>query len=284
MIDTIKKWAYGVHRLSKQEINTIRYVRLLKAVPTKVDMNNLRIIEEVFQILHRSKSCFSFEIWKDKEIEFYFHASREEDEKELALQLNSVYPNLEVEQALYSIPEFKEGDYISGGVLNFKGQPFYLKKLDDFNYDPIVHILEAIDSGCIIQFLFKPTRKILEIDNGKSKHPLFNPRLPLFNCSIRAIAYSQEYEKARKSCERILNSFSVFNSHMAQLEPKSISFPVFRDSYGLLKSISKRRLPIFSKFIVTSKELTSFVHLPINAEDHGVRYARPTTKVWQDEP
>lgn len=272
MIDFIKKWMHGVHRLSRQEINTIRNVRLLKAVPTKVGINNLKILEEVLQILHRSKSRFSFEIWKDKEIEFYFHASREEDERDLALQLNSVYPSLEVKQALYSIPEFKEGDYISGGILEFTGQPFYLKTLDNFNYDPIVHILDAIDSSCIIQILFKPISKILEIHNDVSK-------LPLFDCSIRVIAFSQEYEKARNSCYRILNSFSAFNSHVAQLEPKMISFPLVRNSYDLLKIISERRFPLFSKFTVTSKELASFVHLPINAEEHGVRYARPTTRV-----
>ncbi len=282
MMDEIRRWAYGVHRLSKQDINTLWHVRLLKAVPTKVDMNNLKIIEEVFQILHRSKSRFSFEIWKNKEMEFYFHASKGEDERELVLQLNSVYPNLEVEPAMHSIPWFKEGDYISGGILEFKGQPFNLKTLDDFNYDPIIHILDAIDSGCMIQIMFKPTIKILEVFDGKSKNPLFNPKIPIYNCSIRAVAYSPDYDKARKSCERILNSFSVFNSHVAQLEPKMISFPLFRSSYRMLRNINKRKMPSY-KSPVTSKELASFVHLPIDAEEHGVRYARPSAKTWPDE-
>ncbi len=275
MMDKIRRWAYGVHRLSKEDINTLWHVRLLKVVPTKVDMNNLRIMEEVFQILHRSKSNFSFEIWKDKEIEFYFHASKEQDERELVLQLNSVYPNLEVEPAIHSVPWFKDGGYISGGILEFKGQPFNLKTLDDFNYDPLVHILEAIDTGCMIQIMFKPTIKILEILDGKSRNPPFNPKIPIYNCLIRAVAYSPDYEKARKSCMRILNSFSVFNSHVAQLEPKMVSFPVLRNSYRLLRNINKRKMPTY-KFPITSKELTSFVHLPINAEDYGVRYARPS--------
>jgi hypothetical protein len=93
---------------------------------------------------------------------------------------------------------------------------------------------------------------------------------------IRAIAYSEDYKKARDSCERILNSFMVFNTHAAQLEPKMISFAMIRNSYGLMKSMLKRKLPWFSRrFVVTSKELASFVHLPIDAENHGVRYARP---------
>lgn len=282
MIDEIRKWKSGVHRLSKQEINTLWHTRLLKVVPSNVPITNLKIMEEVFQVLHRSKSHFSFEIWKDKEIEFYFHASKKKDEGELALQLNTVYPNLEVGQAMHSIPWFKDGDYISGGLLEFRGQPFNLKKLEDFNYEPLLHILEAINSGCMIQVLFKPTVRVLEIQSSLSKVPLFNPRLPVFSCSIRAIAYSPDYEKARKSCERILNSFSVFNTFVAQLEPKMISFPILRNSYGLLRKINKRKMP-FSKFLVTSKELAAFVHLPIGAEDHGIRYARPSPPGFSEE-
>jgi hypothetical protein len=247
MIDSIRKWRYGVCELKK---TSFPYVRMLRVVPTRVDLNQLKIMEEVFKIIHKRKSVFSFEIWNGEE--FYFHSSKKEWEGELVSQLNTVYPGLEVEATRFSMPELDR--YICGGSLSLKGQPFHLKTLEDFDYDPLIHVIEAIDLKCIIQVVFKPYRKILEIHNNGSEHPIFA-------CAIRVITSSNDYKKARKSCEKILNSFTIFNSTITQLEPKIISFPLLRDSHRLLKQVAKRKLPWFSKILMTSKELAGVVHL-----------------------
>jgi hypothetical protein len=256
MLERLRRWRYGVCRVPKEKLGKIKNLEIVRFMPSKTSFSNLKIMERILNLIHRRKSTFSLEIWHKEDFGFYIHATKREDLEEFLFQLNTVYPSSKMEFARYSTPELD--GYLSGGCLVLKGQEFGLKTLDDFDYDPLVHIIEAIDTDCIIQILFKPARYVVETVQGK---------FPVFKCRIAVIACSDDWIRARKACERVLNGFSVFSTHVSQLEPKTISFPVFRNSYSLLKGVMKRKFSIFPRsFLVTSRELASFGHFPFTEE------------------
>jgi hypothetical protein len=55
--------------------------------------------------------------------------------------------------------------------------------------------------------------------------------------------------------------------------------PVMTNSYSLLKWISERRFSLFKKpLMISVSELSSMVHLPVGAEDCGVKYTKPSMR------
>ncbi len=256
MLEKLRKWRYGIYKISEKKLRKIKNLEIIRFIPSETSLNNLKIMEEVLKLIHRRKSTFSLEIWhkeENKDLEFYVYATKREDLEEFLYQLNTVYPSSKMEFARFSLPNFN--GFISGGYLVLKGQEFGLKTLDSFEYDPLIHVIEATDVDCLIQILFKSTRYVVETVQEK---------FPVFKCRIAVITCSNDWIKARKSCERILNSFSVFNTHVSQLEPKIISFPVLRNSFSLLKGMIKRKISLLTKsFLVSSKELAAFGHYPI---------------------
>ena len=199
-------------------------------------------------------------------------------------QLNSVYPQIVIKRSETTVPSIKEGDYVSACFFVLNGIEFNLKHPEDFRYDPLRHILEAMkrhNSKIIVQILFEHLRKIPKnkriVLTQKYGDDLFfrDVGIPVLKCLVRIIAASGDGYKARESCEHIARIFSVFDTDRCRFHPRITSFPILQNSYYVLKNVVKRKFPFLSNnFMISVPELTSMVHSPIGAENSGVEYAQ----------
>ena len=283
-----KNWKYGLHRLSQDEINRLSFPDgiLLKVVPSETSLDSMIGMQRVLYMLQQYPSRFSFEIWKDKSFSFNFFSSSKSAEGMLKGQLSSVYPQVIIKRSEMNIPSIKEGDYVSSCSFVLNGVEFNLKHPEDFRYDPLRHILEAMkrhNSKIVVQILFEHLRKIPKnkriILTQKYGDDLFfrEVGIPVLKCLIRIIAASEDGFKARETCEHIARIFSVFDTDRCRFHPNIVSFPIVRNSYSVLNNVTKRRFSILSNsFMISVPELTSMVHLPIGAENSGVEYAQPS--------
>lgn len=283
-----KSWRYGLHRLSQEEINRLGFPDgvLLEIVPADASLDSMVGMQKVLYMLQQYSARFSFEIWKDEGFSFHFFSSSESVEGMLRGQLSSVYPQVVVRRSKTSIPLFREGDYVSSCSLVLHGVELNLKCSGDFRYDPLRHLLEAMnghESKIIVQVLFERLRKIPKdkriVLTQKYGEDLFfrDTKIPILKCLIRITAVSEDGYQARESCEHISRTFSAFDSDRCQLVPKIVSYPVFRNSMGALASMNLREFPFFSeRFMISIPELASMVHLPVGAESCGVEYVKPS--------
>jgi hypothetical protein len=281
-----KKWKYGLHKLSQGEINHLDFPDgiLLNVLPVECSLDSIIEMQKVLYMMQNYTSRFTFEIWKDDNgFSFYFFSSSKSVEGMLKGQLNAVYPHIMIKRANRSIPVLKEGEYISAGSLVLRGIELNLKHSDNFRYEPLRHILEAMNSynsKIIVQILFERLRRIskdkriiLEQKYGDDRF-FRDTKVPVLKCLIRIIAASKEGYKARESCEHVARTFSVFDTDKCRLSQKMVSYPFFRNSLSQLVSINLRAFPIFSnKFIASVPELASLVHMPVGAKNCGVEYS-----------
>jgi len=245
---------------------------LLEVVPSDTSLNSISEMTSILKMLGQYPSRFSFEIWKDKRFSFHFFSLSKSAEGLIRGQLSSVYPQCEIKKSSSFMPSINPGDYVSSCTFKQIGQYFSLNNPDDYHSDPLRHLLSAMNihnSKFIIQFLFEIKKKIPK----EAVITLYQKNLSLFvfQCLIRIIAINKNREKAKESCIHLARIFSVFGSESSRLIPK---FPYF---YNPLKSVAKRKFPIFQKAILLSiPELASFVHLPVGARDLGVEYSKPS--------
>jgi len=283
MIEKLRNWRYGLHRLRQGEINRLGFPDgiLLKVEPAKCSMDSIIGIQRVLYMLRQYPGRFSFEIWKDNALSFHFFGSKNSVEGLLTSQLNSVYPQVNIERAERALPEISEGEYVSCCTLGLFGPELNLRCAEDFHHEPYHHILEALNGAdkVMVQILFEGLRKIPK-DRRVFVLQRYGDiaRAPLFRCLIRIASISRDGYDAWESCEHIARTFSVFDSNSSHLILKILSFsiPCLRDSYRFLKSMVRRNFPLFSRdFMVSTPELAAMVHLPVGAEDHGVDYSKP---------
>ena len=280
MIGILRNWRYGLHRLKEGEINFGFPEGLLLGVePLKCSMDSLLGMQRVLYMLQQYPGRFSFEIWKDNALSFHFFSSKNSAEGLLNSQLNSVYPQMKIKRDGRSLPELKEGEYVSSCILRLYGPELNLRCAEDFHYEPYNHIIEALNGAdkVMLQALFEGLRKIPKDRRVFVLQKYGNiERAPLFRCLIRIASFSGDGHKAWESCEHIARTFSVFDSGSSHLMPDMLSFPFVRGSYQFLKSMVGRRFPLFPKgFMASAPELASLVHLPVGAEEHGVDYSKP---------
>lgn len=283
-----KEWKYGLHRFSQKEINCLDFPDgiLLSVVPAKCSLDSMVEMQKVLYMLQNYSGRFSFEIWRDKGFSFHFFSSLKSAEGMLKGQLNSVYPQVEIKRNGRNLPNFKEGEYVSACTLVLSGVELNLKRSDDFRFEPLRHILNAMkshDSKILVQVLFERLKRI-----GKEKRIALEQKfgddlffrgvgIPVMKCLVRIVAVSRDGFRARESCEHVARTFSVFDSDRCRLTPKMVSYPVFRSSLGILASVNLREFQIFSeRFMVSAPELASMVHLPVGAENCGVEYTQPS--------
>jgi len=283
-----RNWKYGLYRLSQEEINRLGFPNgiLLEVVPADASLDSMAGMQKVLYMLQQYSARFSFEIWKNKSFSFHFFSSSKAVEGMLKGQLSSIYPQVVVKRSKTSVPLFKDGDYVSSCSLVLHGVELNLKCSGDFHYDPLRHILEAMnghDSRIIVQVLFERLRKIPKDKRillaQKYGEDLFfrDTKIPILKCLIRITAVSEDGYQARESCEHISRTFSVFDSDRCQLVPRIVSYPLIRTSYGTLVNMAKRVFPFFSnRFMVSVPELASMVHLPVGAGSCGVEYSKPS--------
>jgi len=160
-----KEWKYGLHKLSQNEINCLDFPDgfLLDVVPAECSLDSMAGMQKVLYMLQNYSGRFSFEIWKDKGFSFHFFSSTTSVEGMLKGQLNSVYPQVEMKRSKANIPTLREGDYVSSCSLVLHGVELNLKYSDDFRYEPLRHVLEAMNghnSRMIVQVLFEKLWKI----------------------------------------------------------------------------------------------------------------------------
>lgn len=167
----------------------------------------------------------------------------------MAYRLSAVYPSSKLEFSKKAFPEAK--GYVASGFLKLEGSFLGLKTLEDFDYDPLVHVVSAIRNQCIIQFLFKPENLVIETFSGD---------YPIFKLRIAVSVFSDKWKEARDECEIVLRSFSIFNGY-AKLKPVLSS--MLRSSTAIFKRIVKRKLSFFEGFKITSQALAAIAHFPI---------------------
>lgn len=283
-----KEWRYGLHRLSRGEIDCLDFPDgvLLDVAPVESLLDSMVEMQKVLYMLKNYSGRFSFEVWKGNGFSFHFFSSSKSAEGMLRCQLSSVYPQVAVKRSKASLPPVKEGDYVSACSLVLNGVELNLKCSDVFRYDPLRYLLEAMnghDSQIIAQVLFERLKRI-----GKDKRIVLEQRygddlffrdvgIPVLKCLVRVAAISEDGFKARESCEHVARTFSVFDSGRCRLSPKVVSYPVFRSSVDVLAGMNLREFPFFSSsFMASVPELASMVHLPVGAESCGVEYSKPS--------
>lgn len=287
MFSGLRKWRYGSKRLDGRELEKLVLEKgvLIRALPPRDHKSSVKVMENILHLLWGYPSTYSFEIWRSKEgIQFHFYSSRSDSGEQLLRQLHSAYPGVEVDRSGSPLPEVEEDSYINSGFLEFQGRQFYLKGMDDFNYDPLVHVLQALGArgaSGMVQVLFKPTevpsdlKSELFLRSGKAY--MMESEIPLFKTLVRIFTFSKDFRDSRRLNEMIARSFTVLNSQVSRLEPITLSYfiPLLRDPYHDLRNAVKRKFPFFSKdFLATIPELLSMVHLPEEMEIGGMEFAR----------
>jgi hypothetical protein len=274
--------------LSQNEINSLDFPQgiLLEATPSQTSLDSIIGMQKILYMMQQYPCRFAFEIWKDKGFGFNFFSSSKSVEGMLAGQLRSVYPQTVVKKSKANIPRLMEGDYVSSCSLSLYGAEFNLRCPEDFHYDPLLHVIEAMNqhnSKIIIQILFErigkiPKDKRIVLTQKYDENFFFRDRrLPIMKCLIRISSLSEDSYKAREAMEHVSRTFSVFDSDRCQLSPDLMFYPLIENSYRILSSMNKREFPIFSNnFLISVPELASFVHLPVGAGNSGVKYAQPS--------
>ena len=283
-----KEWKYGLHRLSQGEINCLDFPEgvLLDVGPIECSLDSMVEMQKVLYMMQNYSCRFSFEIWKDKGFSFHFFSSSKSAEGMLRGQLNAVYPRVKIKRAERSIPVFKEGDYVSACSIVLRGVEMNLKSSDGFRYEPLRHILEAMNSHgsrVLVQVLFEKLRRIpkdkrIVLEQKYGDNLFFRDvGIPVLRCLVRVVAASKDGFLARESCEHVARTFSIFDSDRCRLYPKVVSYPLFRNSMIVLASVNLREFPFLSdKFMASIPELASIVHLPVGAKNCGVEYSEPS--------
>ncbi len=284
----LKDWKYGLHKLSQDEINCLDFPDgvLLEVSPSDSPLDSLVEMQKVIYMLQQYARRFSFEIWKDKCFGFRIFSSTESLDDMIKSQLKSVYPQAVVKMSKISVPKINKREFVSACSIVLYGAELNLKSSEEFRFDPLRHILEAMNKGnsrMLLQILFERIRKIPKSKRivlaQKYGDTLFfrGIRIPVLKCLIRIFAVSEDGYKARESCENVARGFSVFDSDRCQLIPNIVSYPLLRNSYSALASMARREFPLFSDcFMASVPEIASMVHLPVCAESCGVEYSKPS--------
>ena len=249
----------SIKHLSQNYINKLSYPEgiLLEIIPSETSLNSISDMQTVLHMIGQYSGRFAFEIWKDDKFSFHFYSSSSGCEGLLRGQLSSVYPQCEIRKSNSSFTLMKAGDYISSCNLVLNYSDFSLKQANDFHYDPLRHLITAMnihDCRFLIQVLFKRKKKIPK----KTLVLMYQKNVKfVFQCIIRIVTISPNRDITIECCEHLSHIFSVFDSDGNGLSPK---FPIIVN----LNPIVKRNFPLIGKkFLICSSELASFVHLPV---------------------
>lgn len=281
------RWKYGLQQPSQFDLNKLGFPEgvLFDVVPSEASHDSIVGMQKVLYMMQNYPGLFSFEIWKDKKLSFHFFSSSKSAEGMLKSQLLSVYPQSNVKRSKTNLPSVIEGEYVSSCSMKLIGSELNLRCPDDFHYDPLRHIIEAMknnDSKIIVQVIFERLGKIPKgkkvVLSQKYGDDLFfrDIRIPLVRCLVRVCSISDKSYKAFESTEHVARTFSIFDSDKCQLVPDMLHFPLLKNSLKMLSNINRRKFPTFSNsFLVSVPELASLVHLPTGGIP-GLDYVQPS--------
>jgi hypothetical protein len=274
--------------LSARDVSSLGFPDgvLLDVAPSQVGLDSIIGMQKILYMAGNYSGRFSFEIWKDKSFTFHFFSSARSAEGMLKSQLRSVYPQCEAGLSKANVPLLIAGEFVSACSLTLLGTELNLRCPEDFRYDPLRHVLEAMNAGgakFFVQILFERMRRISKkkmavLAQKYGEMIEIGARIPLLRCNIRIATFSSDAYRERESMQHVARTFSVFDSERCRLVPR---FNVLVNSpLQMLKSMNARRFPLFSGFMVSVPELASLVHLPVGAESCGIRYAEPSLSPW----
>lgn len=284
----LNNWFYGVHQLSQSDVSSLGFPDgvILDVEPSQASLDSIIGMQKILYMAQNYSGRTSFEIWKDKSFTFHFFSSARSAEGMLKSQLRSVYPQCEVRLSKANIPPLITGEFVSACSLALYGTELNLRCPEDFRYDPLRHVLEAMNvshAKFFVQILFErmakiPKKKMALLAQKYGEMIETGVRIPLLRCTIRIAAVAGDAYRARESMQHVARVFSVFDSERCRLAPR---FNVLVNSpLRMLRSMNARRFPLFSGFMASVPELASFVHMPVGAESCGIRYAEPSLSPW----
>jgi DNA-binding MarR family transcriptional regulator len=291
VLSALKAWRSGAHRITENQIKKLEKIKpkgwLIEIIPSLEDKPSFKSLPNFLIPLHGYKKHACFEIWvHQNRISFYIFAREEKLLEEIKAQLNALYPNAYFKDAESTFIPLKSGSYVCAACLGLEYYYCEIKRIQDFDYDPLSHIIESLNIDAMLQVAFKAKK----VSNGflKKLEAKLKPEapytreilrkfsLPCFKVLIRLVAFSHDFKEARRSVEAIANSFSSFNGSYAKFKPKIVGFPILRNSYSILKDMVKRKFPFIDfnqSFILSNEELAVLFHLPIDIKDERINYA-----------
>jgi len=297
LVASVQNWRNGVRRITERDVERLVRIKskakLLEAIPSKLDKPQLSAVSNfllpVYSLLasRKFKATLGFEIWSyQNSISFYLLSNDSRALDQVKSQLNAVHRN-----AIFREPELRflpiEPTYVAGAWVYLDYYLFHTKTLDAFSYDPLSHILEAMQCDAVLQLVFKAHKlskkqaKMLEnatISNDVEEEIVGKLTSPFFKVLIRAVAFSQDPNKARQVVEQIANAFAVFNGSYAVFRPLVISHPILSSSLSLLRKMVQRKFPRFyslelrKTFLLSLPELATIFHLPTDVEAYTVKF------------
>ena len=204
-------WLHGVHQLSAGDVSSLGFPDgiLLDVTPSQAGLDSIIGMQKILYMAQNYPGRTSFEIWKDKMFTFHFFSSARSAEGMLKSQLRSVYPQCEVHLSKTNLPEIREGEFVSTCSLVLYGTELNLRCPEDFRYDPLRHVLEAMNTGgakFFVQVLFERMRiiskkKMVVLAQKYGKMVETGARIPLLRCTIWIAAFSSDAFRARESMQ-----------------------------------------------------------------------------------
>ncbi|MGQ9469549.1 MAG: helicase HerA domain-containing protein [Nitrososphaerales archaeon] len=290
MLNAFKAWRYGAHKLTERQTEKLEKIKprgwLVQVIPSHEDKPSLKSLPNFLIPLHSYKKHACFEIWlHQNRISFYIFAREEKLLKEIEAQLNALYPNALFRDAELAFIPLTTGSFVCGTTLSLEYYYCEIKRVQDFGYDPLTHIIESLDIDAVLQIAFKAkaisSRLIEKLrDKLKPEAPytseiLRKLSLPCFRILVRLVTFSESFKEARRSIETLANAFSSFNGSYARFKPRIVSFPILRSSYSILKDIIRRKFPLLDfnqTFLLSNEELATLFHLPVKIKDQRIGY------------
>lgn len=300
MLDAAKCWRSGAHRLTEKQVEKLKAIkpkgRLVEAIPSLEDKPNLNSIPNFIVPLHGYKKHACFEIWlHQNRVGFYVFAREEKLLDEIKAQLSVLHQNAFFKDAESTLIPLKTGSYACSATLSLNYCYCEINCIGNFDYDPLSHIIESLDIDAMLQVAFtakkisnasiEKLRSKLDPEAPYANEILRKLSLPCFRVLIRFVAFSENFEEARKSVETLANAFSSFNGRYARFKPRITSFPILKNSFSILKSVAKRKFPFIDfnqTFLLSANELAVLFHLPIKIQDQRIGYvAKPRLPLQQ---
>jgi len=230
----------------------------------------------------KTGSMNSFEIVStEKRAHFLLWSENRHDSNRLKNTLNAHYPNARITEAAGPLITVREGDYVSGGVLE---PPLIdgIRGLKEYPVDPMNVLLEtlsSIQSTCIIQVLFRPLmlnwmiKQQLKQLKGINKFNLAEDR---FGAFVRYCSISRFPLTSYRSARHIGDYLKTISKKGAKAKlAKTIPFA---NPVKVLKDTLSRRYPLLlaSKFICRPSALSTLIHLPSEYQGAGIQQAYPS--------
>ena len=290
MLNAIKAWKSGTHRLTEKQIESLKRIKpkgsLIQVIPSLEDKPSLKSLPNFLIPLQSYRKHACFEIWlHQNRIGLYIFAREEKLLEEVKAQLNALYPNAFFRDAESRLIPLKAASHVCSATLSLEYYYCEIKRIGDFDYDPLTHLIESLDINAMLQIIFRAEKissKLIERlkDRLKPEAPytsevLRKLSLPCFKVLIRFVAFSEDFKEVRRSVETLANAFSSFNGRYAKFKLRIISFPILTSSFSILKVIVKRKFPLIDlnqSFILSNEELAALFHLPIKVEDQRIGY------------